>query len=106
MPGMSGTFSMRKMGRWIGAGLTWAATAVAGDFTWTTNGEALVLAKYAGADAKVAIPAAVDGRPVAAIPSISPGFNEALSRASRTTGRIHSVCLRLAISGTTPIHSA
>ncbi len=69
MPGMSGTFSMRKMGRWIGAGLTWAATAVAGDFTWTTNGEALVLATYAGSDAKVAIPAAVDGRPVAAIGS-------------------------------------
>lgn len=58
---------MRKVGRWVGAGLTWAATAAAGDFTWTTNGDALVLAKYAGSDARVAIPAAVDGRPVAAI---------------------------------------
>lgn len=60
---------MRKVGGWVGAGLIWAATALAGDFTWTTNGDALVLANYAGADAKVSIPATVEGRPVAAIGS-------------------------------------
>ncbi|MGD9613726.1 MAG: leucine-rich repeat domain-containing protein, partial [Kiritimatiellia bacterium] len=64
---MSGGFQMGKLGRWIGAGLTWAATAGAGDFTWTTNGDELVLAKYAGTGGAVAIPADVDGRPVAAI---------------------------------------
>ena len=58
---------MRKVGRWVAAGLTWAATAGAGDFTWMTNGDALVLAKYEGTEARVAIPAEVDGRPVAAI---------------------------------------
>ena len=60
---------MRKVGRWAWVGLIWAATAFAGDFTWTTNGDALVLAKYEGAAAKVSIPAAVEGRPVAAIGS-------------------------------------
>ena len=60
---------MRKVGRLAWVGLTWAATAGAGDFTWTTNGDALVLAKYEGAAAKVSIPATVEGRPVAAIGS-------------------------------------
>ena len=58
---------MHKVGRWAWGGLVWATVAAAGDFTWTTNGEALVLAKYAGTDATVAIPDEVDGRSVAAI---------------------------------------
>ena len=60
---------MRKLGRWAWIGLTWVATAAAGDFTWTTNGDALALAKYEGAADRVAIPAEVEGRPVAAIGS-------------------------------------
>lgn len=67
MPGMDRDIPMRKLGLWAWSGLIWAATAAAGDFTWTTNGDALVLAKYAGSDGAVAIPDEVDGRPVAAI---------------------------------------
>ena len=58
---------MRRAGRWVAGGLLWAATAMAGDFTWTTNGNEVTLAKYAGAGGDVEIPSAVDGRPVAAI---------------------------------------
>ncbi|NCD21737.1 MAG: leucine-rich repeat domain-containing protein [Spartobacteria bacterium] len=66
---MSGGTPMRKLGRWIGAGLAWAATAVAGDFTWTIVGDGAMLANYAGAGSDLAIPAEVDGRPVIAIGS-------------------------------------
>ena len=67
MPDMDGGKRMRRAGTWAAGGLLWAATAVAGDFIWTTNGNEAALAKYAGTGGDVEIPSAVDGRPVAAI---------------------------------------
>ena len=69
MPDMDGGTRMRRAGRWVAGGLLWATTAIAGDFTWTTNGNEVALAKYAGAGGDVEIPSVVDGRPVAAIGS-------------------------------------
>ena len=58
---------MRRAGRWAAGLLVLATTAIAGDFTWTTNGNEVTLAKYTGTGGEVEIPAAVDGRIVAAI---------------------------------------
>lgn len=61
---------MRKLGRWAWIGLTWAATAVAGDFTWTTNSadtNTITVIGYAGAGGDVALPAIVEGKTVTAI---------------------------------------
>ena len=67
MPGMDTVKRMHRAGSWVAGLLVTAATAIAGDFTWTTNGNEVTLAKYAGTGGDVEIPAAVDGRPVAAI---------------------------------------
>lgn len=60
---------MRRTGTLVAGLLALATGAGAGDFTWTTNGNELVLTKYAGTGGSVEIPATVDGRIVATIGS-------------------------------------
>lgn len=67
MSGMNANKRMRRVGEWAAICLAMAATAGAGDFTWTTNHGELVLAKYAGGGGEVAIPGRQDELPVAAI---------------------------------------